>query len=268
MDAKSEKFQPFGLNDAVVILTAALAAAAHFVLDDLGSNNGTSVNGVRIESPWLLEDGELARVGETDTTPVDTRFVFASNEPGPDFGLEHDLLARLRVVELPPLCKRPADIPGIFDRVLGDTLERSHRHDDVSSHLEVLHYQALILDGLKKDNVRGLVNIADRIVSRLAVGTAADAAVAEGFRGFNVAEKSTETIPEKAPEALSAPVSPEDQPGGMEALLRELNHEHGGNVSAIERELYKRNIGWGRRKIALWLDNLGLGRIKKPRDDW
>jgi hypothetical protein len=53
----------------------------------------------------------------------------------------------------------------------------------------------------------------------------------------------------------------------MKALIRELHQECGGNVSAIERERFKRGIGWGRRKIALWLDNLGLGRVRKPRSD-
>jgi hypothetical protein len=49
-----KKFQPFGLNDDVFCLTAAVVAAAHFVLDDLGSKNGTSLSGdvSTTTNPW------------------------------------------------------------------------------------------------------------------------------------------------------------------------------------------------------------------------
>ena len=35
-------------------------------VQDLGSTNGTFVNGIRIEQPYRLEPGDLLRVGETD----------------------------------------------------------------------------------------------------------------------------------------------------------------------------------------------------------
>jgi pSer/pThr/pTyr-binding forkhead associated (FHA) protein len=35
-------------------------------VQDLGSTNGTLVNGVRIDGPRRLEPGDVVRVGETD----------------------------------------------------------------------------------------------------------------------------------------------------------------------------------------------------------
>jgi pSer/pThr/pTyr-binding forkhead associated (FHA) protein len=35
-------------------------------VEDIGSTNGTYVNGARLERPQLLEDGDVVRVGETD----------------------------------------------------------------------------------------------------------------------------------------------------------------------------------------------------------
>ena len=37
-----------------------------FTLKDLGSTNGTFVNGTRIEQPRRLDPGDVVRVGETD----------------------------------------------------------------------------------------------------------------------------------------------------------------------------------------------------------
>ena len=36
-----------------------------YVLEDLGSTNGTFVNGIRLDSPRRLSSGDLIRVGET-----------------------------------------------------------------------------------------------------------------------------------------------------------------------------------------------------------
>ncbi len=36
-----------------------------FLLEDLGSTNGTRVNGVAVESPWVLRDGEKIFIGQT-----------------------------------------------------------------------------------------------------------------------------------------------------------------------------------------------------------
>ena len=49
------------------------AAAARFEprldgvwVEDIGSTNGTYVNGVRLESPRRLKPGDVVRIGETD----------------------------------------------------------------------------------------------------------------------------------------------------------------------------------------------------------
>ncbi|MCP4607107.1 MAG: hypothetical protein GY845_00130 [Planctomycetes bacterium] len=48
-------------------------------------------------------------------------------------------------------------------------------------------------------------------------------------------------------------------------LLEDAYQRHGGNVSAIERELRKQEIKSSRRRIDKVLDKVGFWRVKKPR---
>ncbi|MCP4641965.1 MAG: FHA domain-containing protein, partial [bacterium] len=130
----------------------------------------------------VIEDGNAARIGETRLRPVDVRFVLASNAPQPYYSMAGDLLARLRVVRVPPLAERVADIPAIFDHVLRAALSRQGiREDDVVPLLGGDHYEALLLDGFVDDNVRGLVDLADRIITRIKTGVEPAAAVTTVF---------------------------------------------------------------------------------------
>ncbi len=40
-------------------------AEGSYILEDLGSTNGTSLNGARVKGPWVLSDGEKIFVGQT-----------------------------------------------------------------------------------------------------------------------------------------------------------------------------------------------------------
>ncbi len=48
-------------------------------------------------------------------------------------------------------------------------------------------------------------------------------------------------------------------------IVEDAYRNHGGNVSAIERELRKTGINYSRRKISRILDKIALPRIKKTR---
>ena len=221
----------------------------------------------------IIEDGALARVGETRPRKVDVKFVLASNEPGPTYGLAHDLLARLRVVEVPPLRKRRADIPRIFDAVLKEALENAEvEANHVVPHISVLHHQSLMLDGLERDNVRGLVAIADRIATRTVMSQNPEVAIADAFAEIDIAEEAPLPSQAKSRQAEAKPQATpatENQKASrateIEEIVRKLHLSHLGNVTAMERELHKMGIPFSRRKISQLLDGMGLKRLRKPR---
>ncbi len=217
----------------------------------------------------VIEDRELAHIGETQTTPVDVRFVFASNEPPPSFSLARDLLARLRVVTIPPLTDRPADIPSIFDHVLEKALERTGSPaGPVLSLLTASHYESLMLDGFKEDNVRGLIDIADRIATRIASGTEPSEAIFEIFSERYKTEYPSfeEAEYDEMGKATAEIRRPVDATEDIYMIVEDAYHNHGGNVSAIERELREKGINYSRRKISRILDKIALPRAKKTRN--
>ena len=121
----------------------------------------------------IVDDGLYSRFGETLQHKVNVQFVFASNEPPPSFSLAHDVLSRQRVVRLPELGERKADIPVIFNFLLGEELDRLGIDKQmVFSALHVLHYEALSLFGFRKDNVRGLSHFASRMAGYIYYGKA------------------------------------------------------------------------------------------------
>jgi DNA polymerase III delta prime subunit len=130
----------------------------------------------------VIESGETARVGESVSRQTNVRFILASNETGETRGLVHDLFARLRLVTILPLAQRRADIPDIFVEILKKYLR--YQNIDSQSVVKLIsadHMEALLLDGFPKDNVRGLVNLADRISTRIAAGSHPNQALSEMF---------------------------------------------------------------------------------------
>ncbi len=214
----------------------------------------------------VIEDRELAHIGETQTTPVDVRFLFASNEPAPSFSLERDLLARLRVVAIPPLSERPADIPSIFDHVLTKALERTGSPaGPVLLLLTASHYESLMLDGFKEDNVRGLMDIADRIATRIASGTEPSEAI---FEIFSERYKSEYPSFDRTPDGETGKVTEEiRRPASVTEdiymIVEDAYRNHAGNVSAIERHLRDNGIHYSRRRISGIMDELNLPRVRK-----
>ncbi|MFH2009337.1 MAG: sigma 54-interacting transcriptional regulator [bacterium] len=201
----------------------------------------------------VIEDGQLARIGETKPRRVDVRLILASNAPGPEHGLAHDLLARLRKVTLPPLASRAADIPTIFQAVLRAALGRNGLDEDaVQPLLGGDHYEAMCLDGFPSDNVRGLVDLADRLATRVAAGTPPDKTVTSVFRerfaDGSVARRQTDGDPGAARSFY------EQNRDAISAAY----HECDGNLSATERLLRSRGIRCTRRWLGVFADRWGL----------
>ncbi|MCP4603797.1 MAG: FHA domain-containing protein [Proteobacteria bacterium] len=217
----------------------------------------------------VIEDWRLTPIGKTQPMHIDVQFLFASNEPVPTFGLERDLLARLRVVALAPLSERLADIPTIFDHLLTKALkEKDQKAEPIMELLTAEHYQKLMLHGFKRDNVRGLIDITDRITSDIAMGSDPQQVIAKIFTErlgvkYSSLGTSFETSDE---ESITENLDPEEiADKDFNKLVEEAYQRHGGNVSAIERELRKKEIKSSRRKIAKVLDKVGFWRVKKPR---
>jgi transcriptional regulator with AAA-type ATPase domain len=129
----------------------------------------------------VIEDNRFTRKGaESKELEVSVRFVFASNEPD---RLKPDLRARLWQVKLPPLSGRVADVPALFDSVLDRALARQGIPDEpIRDALDADLYCDLCLEALRgeafaKTNVRGLLDLADRIAARVSTGVDPIAAI-------------------------------------------------------------------------------------------
>ncbi len=120
----------------------------------------------------VLEDNQVARIGEKETKKLNVQFVFTSDEPPPTYGLTETLVARLMMFRVPSLKERLADIPSIFDHLLLGALDRvGVRKLKLNGFVYADHYESLMLDGFESSNVRGLIDIADRIATKIASGT-------------------------------------------------------------------------------------------------
>ncbi len=207
----------------------------------------------------VIEDGIVTRIGETVAKQTNARFVFASNAEPPTFSLASDLLARLRVVPIPSLRDRVADVPYLFDRLLEAALMRRGLSGlNVVRLLGGDHYEALCLDGFEKDNVRGLIDVADRLVTRIAAGASpADALVtvfSERFSRGKVAERYG------VGEQDGRSTSHYEQ---HRELISAVFLECRGNLSAMERVLTERGIRCTRRWLGIFADKWGLRESKK-----
>jgi DNA-binding NtrC family response regulator len=216
----------------------------------------------------IIEDGELRRIGEPTGRTVSVRFVLASNMEVEHHGLTHDLCARLRAVRVPSLADRIADIPEIFDALLTAGLKRQEL--DVSSTLSLLsawHYEALCLKAVGPTNIRALLDIADRIVSRLCLGsepqTALDTVFAEQLGSPRQSSEPPPFISEMPPPLLqesSDALDAEDPYEPYRADISDIFWKTNGNVSAIARMLQDKGVACSRRRLANCLVKWGLRR--------
>ena len=112
----------------------------------------------------ILEDGTYVRTGGVKKMKADVSFIFASNARGPTYMLAEDLLARLRVISLPDLNQRLADIPQLFHHFLSVELNRlCILPETVFSCFQAAHYEMLCFENFHADNMRGLIDVCLRI---------------------------------------------------------------------------------------------------------
>jgi DNA-binding NtrC family response regulator len=120
----------------------------------------------------VLQEGELERVGGTETLRVDVRVIAATNRDLDEMieggSFREDLYYRLNVVPIrtPPLRSRREDIPDLVARFLAEAASRNHRRGMALADgaLDLLARHAW------PGNVRELRNVVERLVI-LAEGT-------------------------------------------------------------------------------------------------
>ena len=207
----------------------------------------------------VIEDGITTRIGDTAQRIANVRFVFASNAAPPTYSLAPDLLARLRTIRIPTLRERVADVPRIFDQLLERALAK---HGLFAKMVMPLlggdHYEAICLDGFEVDNVRGLIDVADRLATRILTGIPPQDAIltifSERFQDGAVAARY-ETVEHDKRRSSHYEQNREI----ITAVFRECR----GNLTATERVLGERGIKCTRRWLGIFAERWGL---RAPRN--
>ncbi|MCP4603518.1 MAG: FHA domain-containing protein [Proteobacteria bacterium] len=221
----------------------------------------------------IIENGRFSRIGETRTRQVNVSFILASNAPGPEYSLAHDLLARLRIVRIPSLEERVADIPSIFNHLLRKSFSRFDLDSSqVERVLTVDHFELLCLDGFPNNNVRGLEDLVDRIATYLKTGLNPDGAVdkvfQERFASSPIANRyrdrpdNNTCLPDEKQDSKKVPKQESHYEQHKEIII-EIFTKCQGNLAATERMLHERGIPSSRRWLTAYIDRWGLPRKKK-----
>jgi DNA-binding NtrC family response regulator len=200
----------------------------------------------------VMEDGQVARLGESTLQRVEVRFILASNAGGDTCGLASDLFARLRRVSIPPLNARIADIPQLFCALFRRTLERRGLNaDEAISRLTADHMEALCLMDFSAGNVRILVDLADRLTTRIMVVThvkeAISAVFGEQFETSIIARRQKAASGDKD---LSRYEQHKD-------LIIATHRKNRKNLSQTERDLKSAGVGCSRRWLRVFLKKWG-----------
>jgi arginine utilization regulatory protein len=208
----------------------------------------------------VIEDGVVVRIGETHGSRVHVRFVFATNKPGPMYGIEHDLVRRLKIISMPSLAARVADIPTIFMDVLREIRIKYKIDHSVLIPLYADHMEALCIDGCGDGNVRMLQQIAELICGRIRQGAHPEAAVAELFhQRFPLGAFQPNTGYKR--DQITAPRY-SVTPGEIQSI-EEAHRKTGGNVLAIKKTLENIGLVYSRERLARILDQIGLPRLRR-----
>jgi transcriptional regulator with AAA-type ATPase domain len=216
----------------------------------------------------VIEDGKYSRIGASSVSDADVRFVFASNAPPPSYELAPDLLARLLVTPIPPLANRLADIPTIFQSLLDRALtSRRMSHIHAVELLGADHYEALLLDGFPSDNVRGLVDLADRIAARITLGEPPEDAVETVFserftRRLSEMPRRANSISEAAPHPTQDLLDGQSHYERNKDLIVSTLKACSGNLSATERVLRDKGLRCSRRWLREYATKWGV--LRKP----
>lgn len=204
----------------------------------------------------LIEENRTARIGDTLERPADIRVVMGSNREAPSYGLARDLLARLRIVPIPPISERIADIPTIFDHWLQKILDKlSLKIEDVKPEIKARHYESMVIDGFKKDNIRGLIDLADKIATRIGAGSMAKEAVESVFAERFERQAGKSNPPSEKEHTAS---HYHRHKARIVAVYEACNY----NLSATERDLLAEGFQCSRRWIRHYLKQWAVYRAR------
>ena len=178
-------------------------------------------------------------------------------------------------MSIPALSQRIADIPEIFLSSLKNALAQHEM--DAGQIVPLLggdHFEAMCLDGFPVDNVRGILDLTDRLVSKIVTGVTPADAVAQVFaerflRGPVVQRYSRAPMPAgvSARTPVHASEAPKPTPSGDDSHSHYEAHKDqiiatyiqcNGNLSATERMLRSQGIRCTRRWIGIFAAKWGL----------
>lgn len=219
---------------------------------------------IRVQRTLLrvMEDGEFSRIGEAQKRRVTVRFVLASNAEGASKGLAPDLYARCREVSIPPLHERPADIPSIFLSILAQAADHYHLNPDhILPHIKCDYIEAMCMDGFEDSNVRGIIDLCDRIVTRISCGTSPKQAVTSVFCERFELSQSGGSSPRSA--MASVEQKGDSHYDKYKESIVSAFHATKGNFSAMERTLRNEGISCSRRWLKIYADKWGLSKPLK-----
>ena len=132
-------------------------------LDEIGDVGGK----MQAQLLRVLQEGEIRRVGSSDSIKVDVRIVAATNRELEDevkaARFREDLYFRINVVtiRLPPLRERPSDIPLLVNHFLAKYAQREHRDDAGIAEEAMARLRRYPWPG----NVRELENVIERALA-------------------------------------------------------------------------------------------------------
>jgi DNA-binding NtrC family response regulator len=202
----------------------------------------------------VVEEDRVTRIGEQQNRPIHVRLVLSSNAPGPSYGLADDLLARLRVIRVPSLAERLADIPTIFNALLEHSLaHHGLAANGVLSKLKADHYETLCLGGFPRDNVRGLLDLADRLSTKIKTGVSPTQAIVAVFR-----ERFGSGPLAKRYKADDERVSSNSHYQNNKELIIATFRECRGNISATVRRLNSQEVPCSRPWLTKFLRDWGV----------
>ncbi|MBC2605133.1 sigma-54-dependent transcriptional regulator [Pelagicoccus albus] len=254
----------------------------------------------------VLQEGEIQRVGSTETIKVDVRVIAATNKDLETMVEEkefrEDLYYRLNVfrIRVPSLKERKGDIPDIVDFMLQNLVkERKARVTRVSADAlnaltaynwpgnvrelgNVVYRSAVVAQGdailLKDlpDTIRGSRVASPAPAASQAVADPATQAAPAPAAASSVAPTESAPMPQEAPPA-PAPVLPvpEAMPISLPAIYDKLYHELRERqelriLSLIERQMIERAIDETGGNQARAAEILGITRntLKKRLDEY
>jgi len=213
----------------------------------------------------FVEDGVLTRIGATSSRKIELLLVLATNI---DINSEqahqmiaNDLLGRLRIENIPSIDERIADVPAIFNHIIEQRTQSAGLAPDIfKDTLSSDCYEAMCLNSHNGYGIRDLVDLADRLITKVVTGTDPASAVSETFSERFSGRWTKEPL-EQIKNGTGEPSSYEENRHTIIALYREC----GGNLSELEKQLKSQGISCSRRWLAEYLDKWGERKARRSK---